>query len=142
MMNREIIKTVLDEVSMIYNMETANINGVDRDTYLIKFFVDNNLVYGGITDGGDLDDSQITFLFFFDTENQEKNDDVELLDTVNKLNMSCKYGNFYLDEDKDIVFSLTVPVLGEKIEKDVVKFYFNTVVSIVSDAAKDVHYGR
>ena len=142
MMNREIIKTVLDEVSMIYNMETANINGVDRDTYLIKFFVDNNLVYGGITDGGDLDDRQITFLFFFDTENQEKNDDVELLDTVNKLNMSCKYGNFYLDEDKDIVFSLTVPVLGEKIEKDVVKFYFNTVVSIVSDAAKDVHYGR
>ena len=141
-MNREIIKAVLDEVSMIYNMETANINGVDRDTYLIKFFVDNNLVYGGITDGGDLDDSQITFLFFFDTENQEKNDDVELLDTVNKLNMSCKYGNFYLDEDKDIVFSLTVPVLGEKIEKDVVKFYFNTVVSIVSDAAKDVHYGR
>ena len=141
-MNREIIKAVLDEVSMIYNMETANINGVDRDTYLIKFFVDNNLVYGGITDGGDLDDSQITFLFFFDNENQEKNDDVELLDTVNKLNMSCKYGNFYLDEDKDIVFSLTVPVLGEKIEKDVVKFYFNTVVSIVSDAAKDVHYGR
>lgn len=142
MMNREIIKAVLDEVSMIYNMETANINGVDRDTYLIKFFVDNNLVYGGITDGGDLDDRQITFLFFFDTENQGENDDAELLDTVNKLNMSCKYGNFYLDEDKDIVFSLTIPVFGERIEKDVVKFYFNTVVSIVSDAAKDVHYGR
>ena len=54
--------------------------------------------------------------------------------------MSCKYGNFYLDEDKDIVFSLAIPVFGEKIEKDVIKFYLNSAISIISDVAEEVFY--
>lgn len=140
MINRTIITDVLDEMSMIYEMETANINGIDKDTYLIKFFINNNLVYGGITDGGKSDDNHITFVFFFENEKKAKENEIDLLNKINFLNMSSKYGNFYLDEDKDIVFSLAVPVLGEKIEKDVVRFYLNSAISIISDVAEDVFY--
>lgn len=140
MINREVIKSVLDEMGMIYDMEVANVNGIDKDTYLIKFFINNNLVYGGITEGGKNDDNQITFLFFFDTKKQINNDVIALLNKVNVLNMSCKYGNFYLDEDKDIVFSLAIPVFEKKIEKDVIKFYLNSAISIISDVAEEVFY--
>lgn len=140
--NRENIKSVLDELQIIYRMDQTELNEQPIDTYLISLVVDNVMVRGGILDRREKDSSYIDILFFFNSDASERYKDItELLKKVNELNVMCKYGNFYMDEDKDIVYSLVIPIIeGDSVNKEVFKYYFNSTLSVVKDAVSDMNY--
>lgn len=144
MMNRESITSTLNDMGIIYKMNTDTMNNnLTIDTYFINFIIDNNIIHGGILDGGAPDDKHISMVFFFNCNNHNLlNDKTKRFEKVNAFNQECKYGNFYVDDANDIVYSLSVPAINStSIEKDVFKFYFTSVISIITDVAKEIIYG-
>lgn len=144
MINREVIKNVLDELGVIYRLEINKMNhDVTIDTYFINLIVDNNIINGGILDGGAPDDKHISIMFYF--ANVTRNGEIEeneILKKVNELNQECKYGNFIFDEDGDIVYSLAVPAIEtEQVDREVFKFYFDSVILIIKSVVKDIVNG-
>lgn len=142
MTNRDNIKSVLDELGIIYRMDINVMNNdITIDTYFINFVVDNHIISGGILDGGAPDDKHISILFFIDTSifgNNQNN----CLKMINKFNQDCKYGNFFVDDDNDIVYSLAVPAIeSDHVERKVFKFYFNSVLSIIADSVREIIHG-
>ena len=143
MTNRDDIKSVLDELGIIYKMDINVMNNdITIDTYFINFVVDNHIISGGILDGGASDDKHISILFFIDTSNIFENNENNCLKIINRFNQDCKYGNFFVDDDNDIVYSLAVPAIeSDHVERKVFKFYFSSVLSIIADSIKEIIHG-
>lgn len=144
MMNRESITSTLDDMGIIYKMDANTMNkDLIIDTYFINFVIDNNIVHGGILDGGAHDDKHISIVFFFTCNDHTiVNDKNKSLEKINTFNQWCKYGNFYIDDENDIVYSLSIPAINSiSVDKDVFKFYFSSVISIITDVAKEMVYG-
>lgn len=141
MNNNDNITSVLDELQIIYEMNQTTLNDAPIDTYLISLVVGNVLVRGGILDGRENESSShIDILFFFSNDILKKCiSENELYKRVNDLNLMCKYGNFYADDDGDIVYSLVIPAIGDElVEKEVFKYYFSSTLSVVKDAVADM----
>lgn len=141
MNNNENIRSVLEELQIIYEMNHTTFNGLPIDTYMISLVVENVIVRGGILDKREKEYlNHINIVFFFSVNTlKECEDDKEIYKRVNDLNTLCKYGNFYVDDDKDIVYSLVIPAISdETIDKEVFKYYFNSTLSVIKDAVEDL----
>ena len=133
------ISQVLDDTGIIYttlNLEQEEKNE-DRqiNTYFIKLLIQNNVISGGIKE----DDKMVTVLFFDNiAEYEEKIGCLQVLEIINELNQTCKFGNFTY-EDKDITYSLFIPkVETNEISKAVFKYYFEYCLSTVKDSFEEV----
>ena len=109
MINRDIIKKSLGKLGINYDIACTQIKDVVADTYVFKTPINNRLLVGAITDGRITEDSCISILLIINNEKKE-----DCMDKVNELNSKCKYGKFYVDDEKDIAYSLNVPVIAER----------------------------
>lgn len=135
MKSKEQIEKVLNEFGIIFKCEEMIQNNVKIDTYLIHLVSDNKIFFGGILDGGAVDDKHITIMFFCEPP---KCEELILLKKVNELNKGCKYGNFTYDGE-DITYNLSIPVIkNQAISESVFRFYFEKVISIVRGASGEL----
>lgn len=143
MTNRESITNTLNDMNIIYKMSSDTMdNNLVIDTYFMNFIVDNNIIHGGILDGGAPDDRHIAIVFFFNCNEYEiLKDKNKRFEKINAFNQKCKYGNFYIDNENDIVYSLSVPAINStSVDENVFKFYFSSVISIIVDVTKEMIY--
>ena len=139
MNNLDNIEKVLKELNIIYNKDESFENDIKRELYLIKFVTNNVIILGGVIDDSNTDEKAISIMFFFEKP-KNLNSDKKIFLYLNKINRSCKFGNFTFDEKvSEINYNLSIPILhNNTISEKTFKFYLQNVISLLRKITEEL----